>query len=117
MVATPMLYFATYHLGTGSGVSITGSHNPPEYNGMKFVLAGQALHGEGLQVLRRRIETGDLITAATPGPLRSADVLDAYIARIVGDVRLARPLKIAIDCGNGVAGAVAPGFSELWVAT
>jgi phosphomannomutase/phosphoglucomutase len=108
MVATPMLYFATYHLGTGSGVSITGSHNPPEYNGMKFVLAGQALHGEGLQVLRRRIETGDLITAATPGPLRSADVLDAYIARIVGDVRLARPMKIAIDCGNGVAGAVAP---------
>jgi len=108
MVATPVLYFATYHLETGSGVSITGSHNPPEYNGMKFVLAGHALHGEGLQVLRRRIDTGDLITAATPGPLRSADVLDAYIARIIGDVRLARPLKIAVDCGNGAAGAVAP---------
>jgi phosphomannomutase/phosphoglucomutase len=110
MVATPMLYFATYHLETGSGVSITGSHNPPEYNGMKFVLAGQALHGEGLQVLRRRIEAGDLVRAATAGPLRSADILDAYVARIVGDVKLARPMKIAIDCGNGVAGAVAPGL-------
>ncbi len=108
MVATPMLYFATYHLGTGSGVSITGSHNPPEYNGMKFVLDGQALYGEGLQVLRRRIDSGDLVQARVPGPLRSADVLDAYIARIVGDVKLARPMKIAIDCGNGVAGAVAP---------
>lgn len=108
MVTTPMLYFATYHLETGSGVSITGSHNPPEYNGMKFVLAGQALYGEGLQVLRRRIETGDLVSAATPGPMRAADVMDAYLARIVGDVRLARPLRIAVDCGNGVAGAVAP---------
>jgi len=108
MVATPMLYFATYHLQTGSGVSITGSHNPPEYNGMKFVLAGQALYGEGLQALRARIETGDLARAATPGPLRSADIEQAYLARISGDVKLARPLKIAVDCGNGVAGAVAP---------
>src|SRR5882762_1779122 len=103
MVATPMLYFATYHLGTGSGVSITGSHNPPEYNGMKFVLAGQALHGEGLQVLRRRIETGDLITAATPGPLRSDDVLDAYIARIAGDVR--RPPHCRSRWGGRRSGA------------
>jgi phosphomannomutase / phosphoglucomutase len=110
MVATPMLYFATHHLGTGSGVSITGSHNPPEYNGMKFVLAGQALHGEGLQGLRRRIEAGDLVRSGRPGALRSADIGPAYVARIVGDVKLARPLKIAIDCGNGVAGAVAPGL-------
>lgn len=108
MVATPMLYFATYHLETGSGVSITGSHNPPEYNGMKFVLAGQALYGDGLQALRRRIDSGELVRAAAPGPMRSADVMDAYLARIAGDVKLARPLRIAIDCGNGVAGAVAP---------
>ena len=108
MVATPMLYFATYQLGTGSGVSITGSHNPPEYNGMKFVLAGQAMHGDGLQALRRRIESGDLIRAPAPGPLRSAGITDAYVERIVGDVELARPMTIAIDCGNGVAGAVAP---------
>jgi len=108
MVATPMLYFATHHLDTGAGVSITGSHNPPEYNGMKFVLAGQALYGEGLQALRKRIEAADLIRAATPGTLRSADITDAYVERIVGDARLARPLSIAVDCGNGVAGAYAP---------
>jgi phosphomannomutase/phosphoglucomutase len=108
MVATPMLYFATHHLGTGSGVSITGSHNPPEYNGMKFVLGGQALYGEGLQGLRRRIEAVDLVRAAAPGPLRSADIVDAYLARIVGDAKIARPMTIAIDCGNGVAGAFAP---------
>jgi phosphomannomutase/phosphoglucomutase len=108
MVATPMLYFATHHLGTGSGVSITGSHNPPEYNGMKFVLAGQAMYGEGLQALRRRVEAGDLVRATSAGPLRSASIDDAYVERIVGDVRLARPMKIAVDCGNGVAGATAP---------
>ncbi len=108
MVATPMLYFATYQLATGSGVSITGSHNPPEYNGLKFVLAGQALHGEGLQHLRRRILEDDLVYADTPGHLHSADIVDAYIDRIVGDAKLARPMKIAVDCGNGVAGAFAP---------
>jgi phosphomannomutase/phosphoglucomutase len=110
MVTTPMLYFATYHLQTGSGVSITGSHNPPEYNGMKFVLAGQAMYGEGLQRLRRRIEAGDLHRAPTPGPLRSADIADAYVGRIAGDVKLARPMTIAVDCGNGVAGSIAPGL-------
>jgi len=108
MVATPMLYFATCHLGTGSGVSITGSHNPPQYNGMKLVLAGQALYGEGLQALRRRIEAGDLVRAPAPGPLRSARIDEAYVERIAGDVKLARPMTIAVDCGNGVAGAIAP---------
>ncbi|HEU0200871.1 MAG TPA: phosphomannomutase/phosphoglucomutase [Burkholderiaceae bacterium] len=108
MVATPMLYFATFHFGTQSGIEITGSHNPPEYNGLKMVLAGEALYGDGLQRLRQRIEQGDLVRAAQPGPLRSATVDDAYVARITSDVKLARPLKIAIDCGNGVAGAMAP---------
>jgi phosphomannomutase/phosphoglucomutase len=108
MVATPMLYFATYHLGTHSGVEITGSHNPPEYNGLKMVLAGEAMYGDGLQALRQRIERGDLVRAATPGTLEQADIAEAYRARIVGDVKLARPMKIAIDCGNGVAGATAP---------
>jgi phosphomannomutase/phosphoglucomutase len=105
--ATPMLYFASIHLGTGSGVEITGSHNPPEYNGLKVVLAGEALHGEGLQSLYRRIVRGDLLRARAPGALRSVDVRQAYLDRILGDVRLARPLRIAIDCGNGVAGAIA----------
>ena len=106
-VATPMLYFATYHLRTGSGVAITGSHNPPEYNGMKLVLAGEALYGEALQVLYRRICACQLATAITPGALRSFDINQAYIDRIVSDVQLARPMRIAIDCGNGVAGASA----------
>jgi phosphomannomutase/phosphoglucomutase len=110
-VATPMLYFATYHLGTQSGVEITGSHNPPEYNGLKIVLAGEALYGEGLQGLYRRIVAGDIVRAATPGRLRSVDIRQAYLDRIIdlsqGGVQLARPMKIVIDCGNGVAGSVA----------
>jgi phosphomannomutase / phosphoglucomutase len=108
MVATPMLYFATYHLGTQSGVEITGSHNPPEYNGLKVVLAGDAMYGDGLQALRERIARNDLVRAAVPGRLETTDVSQAYLQRITGDVKLARPMKIAIDCGNGVAGAMAP---------
>jgi phosphomannomutase/phosphoglucomutase len=111
MVATPMLYFATYHLKTTSGVEITGSHNPPEYNGLKIVLAGEALYGEGLQALYRRIVAGRLVRGASPGALRSVDIRQAYLDRIVdrsqGGVHLARPMKIVVDCGNGVAGAVA----------
>jgi len=106
-VATPMLYFATFHLETGSGVEITGSHNPPEYNGMKLVLAGEALYGEGLQALYRRIREERIVAAATPGALRSVDIGQAYVDRIAGDVRLSRKMRIAIDCGNGVAGAIA----------
>ena len=108
MVATPMLYFSTFHLATMSGVEITGSHNPPDYNGLKMVLAGTTLHGEAIQRLRTRIESNDLVKSAQRGALRQADVVDAYLARIAGDVKLARPLKIAVDCGNGVAGAFAP---------
>jgi phosphomannomutase/phosphoglucomutase len=108
MVTTPMLYFATLHLGTGSGASITGSHNPPDYNGLKLMLAQAALYGEGLQRLRERIVAGDLVRAGAPGALRSADVAAAYVERIAGDIKLARRIKIAVDCGNGVAGAYAP---------
>ena len=108
LAATPTLYFATYHLNTGSGVAITGSHNPPEYNGLKIVLAGEAMYGEGLQRLHRRIVEGRLHVAEQPGALRSVDVRQAYLDRIVGDVRLARPMRLVIDCGNGVAGAAAP---------
>ncbi|MGE5338443.1 MAG: phosphomannomutase/phosphoglucomutase [Gemmatimonadota bacterium] len=108
MVATPMLYFSTFHLGTSSGVVITGSHNPPDYNGLKMVLAGSTLYGETIQRLRTRIVNGELVHAMQPGALRSADVVDAYLARITSGVKLARPMKIAVDCGNGVAGAFAP---------
>ena len=108
MVATPMLYFATYHLDTHTGIEITGSHNPPDYNGLKMVMAGDAMYGEGLQDLRKRIEAGRITRAASPGALRSVDITADYIARIAGDVKLAAPFKVAVDCGNGVAGAFAP---------
>ncbi len=107
MVPTPVLYFSTVHLGTGSGVEITGSHNPPEYNGLKMMMAGATLHGEAIQALRSRIESGNLVRAKTPGEERMADVLPAYLERIRTTVKLARPMKIAIDCGNGVAGPTA----------
>jgi phosphomannomutase/phosphoglucomutase len=105
MVATPMVYFAAHHLGTHCGVMVTGSHNPPDYNGLKMVLAGETLSGETIQGLRQRIETGDL--AHGDGSYAKQDIAQAYIDRIVGDVKLARPMKIAVDAGNGVAGAYA----------
>ncbi len=105
-VATPMLYFAAYHLGTLSGVMVTGSHNPPDYNGLKVMLAGDTLAGDAIQGLRQRIERGNV--ASGDGHYRTADIAADYLARIAGDVKLARPIKIAVDCGNGVAGAFAP---------
>lgn len=106
MVTTPMGYFAAHELGTGSAVLVTGSHNPPDYNGLKMVLGGVTLSGDAIQQLRRRIEAGDLAGGA--GNYRRADVREAYLARIAGDVKLARPMRIAVDCGNGVAGVLRP---------
>jgi phosphomannomutase/phosphoglucomutase len=105
-VPTPMTYFAAHELGTGSCVSVTGSHNPPEYNGLKMVLAGQTLYGNMIQDLRRRIASADFCEGH--GHVRHASVRQAYLDRIVDDVKLSRPMKIVIDCGNGVAGSVAP---------
>ena len=105
-VTTPMVYFAGFHLKTHSGVAVTGSHNPPDYNGLKMVLGGETLAGEAIQKLRLRIENGDLVRGA--GGYSRQDIARDYIERIVTDVRLARPLKIVVDCGNGVAGAFAP---------
>ncbi len=105
MVATPVTYFAAHHLGCGSAVSVTGSHNPPDYNGLKMVIDGVTLSGEDIQALRRRIEEGRLARGA--GQSSSVDVLGAYLDRIAGDIKLSRPMRIAIDCGNGVAGASA----------
>jgi len=105
MVATPMVYFAGHHLGTHCGVMVTGSHNPPDYNGLKMVLAGETLSGDAIQGLRQRIETGDLATGN--GSYVRQDIAQAYIDRITSDTRLARPMSIAIDAGNGVAGAYA----------
>ena len=108
MVPTPVLYFATHDLKTGSGVSITGSHNPPEYNGLKVMMAGATLYGDGIQALRQRLEQGRIVTSSRRGIGTSADVIPAYLNTIIADIKLARPMKIAIDCGNGVAGVVAP---------
>jgi phosphomannomutase/phosphoglucomutase len=105
-VPTPVTYFAAHHLATHSCVSVTGSHNPPDYNGFKIVLGGETLHGERIQALRRRITAGDF--AAGKGVLCRADIRAAYLDRIVADVKLARPLKLVVDCGNGVAGELAP---------
>ncbi|HAF43869.1 MAG TPA: phosphomannomutase/phosphoglucomutase [Gallionellaceae bacterium] len=102
MVATPMTYFAAFQLKTDCAVMITGSHNPPDYNGLKMVLAGETLSGETIQKLRTRIETNDL--AHGNGSYSQYDIAPEYLARIIGDIRLARPLKITVDCGNGVAG-------------
>jgi phosphomannomutase len=106
MVTTPMLYFAANTL-TNSGIQVTGSHNPKDYNGFKMVLAGRAIYGEDIQALRRMME-GQTWAIKTGGTVRSVDVTAAYQARIVSDIRLARPMKIVIDSGNGIAGASAP---------
>ncbi len=106
MVPTPVCYFAAHHLDCGSAVMITGSHNPPDYNGLKIVIAGTTLSGEAIQEVRQRIESGRL--ASGRGKRSKADVAQAYLDRIVGDVKLARGFRIAVDCGNGVAGSLAP---------
>jgi phosphomannomutase/phosphoglucomutase len=106
MVATPLTYFAAFELGTGCAVSVTGSHNPPDYNGLKMVIAGETLAGARIQALRSRIAEERL--AAGSGRISAADIRQAYVDRICGDVKLARPMKVVIDAGNGVAGDVAP---------
>ncbi len=106
MVPTPVLYYATHVLKGKSGVMLTGSHNPPDYNGFKIVIAGDTLANEQIQALRLRIETGDLAEGA--GTVERVELLERYMTRIRDDVKLARKLKVVVDCGNGVAGVVAP---------
>ncbi len=105
-VPTPVLYFATHYLDTQSGVVVTGSHNPPDYNGLKIVIDGETLSGQSIQSLHERIKAGRFISGE--GSVEVINVVPDYIERIRGDVTVARPLKVVIDCGNGVAGGVAP---------
>ncbi|MFM9926643.1 phosphomannomutase/phosphoglucomutase [Variovorax sp. H27-G14] len=105
-VTTPMLYFAAHTLCT-SGIQVTGSHNPKDYNGFKMVLAGRAIYGDEIQGLRKTMEAGTA-QLAPGGSVRKVDVTDAYVKRIAGDIKLARPMKIVVDSGNGIAGASAP---------
>ncbi len=106
MVTTPMLYFAA-NTACQSGIQVTGSHNPKDYNGFKMVLAGRAIYGDEIQALRQMMET-ESWKLRDGGSVKSLDVLSDYTQRIVGDIRLARPMKIVVDSGNGVAGASAP---------
>jgi phosphomannomutase len=108
MVTTPMLYFAAHTLAT-SGIQVTGSHNPRDYNGFKMVMGGRAIYGDEIQALRSIMEK-ESWTLQSAGPRKTVDVLPAYTKRIVGDIKLSRPLKIVVDSGNGVAGASAPGI-------
>jgi phosphomannomutase/phosphoglucomutase len=108
MVATPMVYWATYHLGTGTGVMVTGSHNPPEYNGIKMMVAGEAVYGDAIQGLRQAIEAGLPAPANPRGGYSTANINAEYQQRIVSDIKLAAPLKVAVDCGNGAPGAYVP---------
>lgn len=110
-VPTPLTYFAAHQLGCHSAVSVTGSHNPPDYNGLKMVIGGETLAGDAIQALKARVERGDLLSGV--GAVHTADVRPAYLEQIGNDVSLARPMKIVVDCGNGVAGAIAPALFSL----
>jgi len=111
-VPTPVVYFATHLLGTGTGVAITGSHNPPQYNGLKMMVAGATLSGEQIQRLRAGLEDGRVQAHLELGVRRGSasvrDVRAEYVGRITSDVHLARPLRVAVDAGSGVAGELGP---------
>ncbi|HRQ65432.1 MAG TPA: phosphomannomutase/phosphoglucomutase [Xanthomonadaceae bacterium] len=109
-VPTPVLYFATFLLNTGSGVMVTGSHNPPEYNGFKIMVGGDTLAEDAIHDLYRRIAEGRL--AQGHGGLQVLDVKQDYIDRITGDIQIERRLKVVVDCGNGIAGDTAPEVLE-----
>ncbi|MFP5373763.1 MAG: phosphomannomutase/phosphoglucomutase [Gammaproteobacteria bacterium] len=108
MAPTPVVYFAAYHLRTGSCVSVTGSHNPPDYNGFKIVVGGETLSGDAITDLHARIANDRLHEAPEPGTLQQRNIDQDYVQRIASDVQLDRPLRVVVDAGNGVAGAIAP---------
>lgn len=105
-VPTPVLYFATHELNTGSGVMVTGSHNPPDYNGFKMMIGGETLAEQSIQDLYARINTSRFSEGS--GLLQTMDVTEAYIDKISGDIQLENPLRVVIDAGNGIAGGIAP---------
>lgn len=109
-VPTPLLYFATHALDTGTGIMITGSHNPPEYNGLKMMIAGETLAEDRIQALKRRLYDNTL-TEGT-GDIETMDLADHYLDRVLESVAIAQPCKVVVDCGNGVAGHLAPRLLE-----
>ena len=112
MVPTPVVYFGAYHLRTGCCVSVTGSHNPPDYNGFKIVVGGETLSGAAITDLYARVAEDRLYTAPSPGGVTERDIGGDYVERIASDVQLDRPLKVVVDAGNGVAGEIGPRVLE-----
>ena len=110
MVPTPVLYFATHVLEARSGVMVTGSHNPPDYNGFKIVIAGETLANERITALHTRIVNDDLSHGV--GMLENIEMLDTYLEHIRNDIALAKPLRVVVDCGNGVGGVIGPRLLE-----
>ena len=112
MVPTPVVYFGAYHLRTGCCVSVTGSHNPPDYNGFKIVVGGETLSGDAITDLYARIAEDRLHVAREPGGVTQRDIADDYVDRIASDVQVDRRLKVVVDAGNGVAGEIGPRVVE-----
>ena len=106
MVPTPVLYFATNVLAATTGVMVTGSHNPPDYNGFKIVLAGETLANECITALHTRIVTNDLHSGT--GSLIEVEMLQRYLDHVISDIKLAKPMRVVVDCGNGVGGVIGP---------
>jgi len=104
-VPTGVLYFAAHELAAGSGVMITGSHNPPDYNGFKIMIGGDPLHGEAISGLYNRIQSGRMREGE--GQVTQRNVVPDYIEKIASDIQVERPLKVVIDCGNGIGGVCA----------
>lgn len=105
-VPTPALYFAAAHFGCGTGVAVTGSHNPPEYNGLKMMVGGVTLCAEDIQNVRRRAEAQAWMVAEEPGKITEVDIIPDYVAAATKDIRIEHPMTVAIDAGNGIAGPV-----------
>jgi phosphomannomutase / phosphoglucomutase len=111
LAPTPLVYFATHHLNTGSGIAVTGSHNPPDYNGFKIMVGGETLSGDAITDLYARIAENRLKSDGRGG-VQQMDMASDYISRVASDIQLERRMRVVIDCGNGVAGALAPALLD-----
>jgi phosphomannomutase / phosphoglucomutase len=111
LAPTPLVYFATFQLSTGSGIAVTGSHNPPDYNGFKIMVGGDTLSGAAITDLYERIAENRLVTDGRGG-VQHIELSGDYISRIASDIQLERRMRVVVDCGNGVAGALAPQVLE-----
>jgi len=112
LAPTPLVYFGSYQLRTGCCIAVTGSHNPPDYNGFKIVVGGETLSGDAIADLYERIAGGRLHTASEPGEFSERRIDEDYVRRVADDIQLQRPLKVVVDAGNGVAGDLGPRVLE-----